>query len=262
MPIPPSFIGPSHRRQWIAALRHRGRPVQFRDVGRDAHPADFVSDVGRDAHPAIVHRAIAPAAMDCRPTARVRHRSWPVGRYSLLGNSCNRFAVPKYRRHYVPGMPVFVTFVTKNREPWLKQDGCAEMLMDSMRRAKSMWSYQHMAVAILPDHVHWILRPDAPAELSSIVASVKRDMSWRMKDRGRTTPLWQARFWDHVIRDPEDLARHMNYVHFNPVKHGIVSRAADYPFSSFAAWVRRGVYPMEWGQIDHPPEGVGDMQLE
>ena len=239
-----------HCRQWIADL-HRVI-VLYRDVGLDSnpaiiHPANSISDVGRDSNPAAV---------------TVRHRSWPIGRYSLFGNYCDRFAVPNYRRHYVPGMPVFVTFVTRNREPWLKQDGCTETLMDSMRRTRSIWSYQHIAFAILPDHVHWILRPDAPTELSSIVASVKRDMSWRMKDRGRTTPLWQARFWDHVIRDREDLARHMNYVHFNPVKHGIVSRAADYQFSSFAAWVQRGVYPMEWGRIDDPPEGVGEMQLE
>src|SRR3546814_19294976 len=59
--------------------------------------------------------------------------------------------------------------------------------------------------------------------------------------------LWQRRYFDHVIRDADDFARHLDYLHFNPVKHGLVRRAADWRWSSFGAWAARGVYDVDWG---------------
>ena len=59
--------------------------------------------------------------------------------------------------------------------------------------------------------------------------------------------IWQRRFWEHAIRDERDLEAHVDYVHFNPVKHGHVQRVADWPYSSFRRWVARGVYPVDWG---------------
>jgi putative transposase len=61
--------------------------------------------------------------------------------------------------------------------------------------------------------------------------------------------LWQRRFWEHAIRDDDDLARHIDYIHWNPVKHGIVPRVADWPFSTFHRCVERGLYPVEWGDV-------------
>jgi putative transposase len=63
---------------------------------------------------------------------------------------------------------------------------------------------------------------------SDLVAAVKRDVTWRLKELGSKGPFWQKRFYDHVIRDDDDFGRHLDYVHFNPVKHGFVSRAANY----------------------------------
>jgi putative transposase len=63
----------------------------------------------------------------------------------------------------------------------------------------------------------------------------------------RERGIWQRRFWEHLIRDEEDLARHVDYIHFNPVKHGYVERAVDWPFSSFHRFVRRGWLPRGWG---------------
>lgn len=63
--------------------------------------------------------------------------------------------------------------------------------------------------------------------------------------------IWQRRFWEHAIRDERDYAAHMDYVHFNPVKHGYVARVGDWPYSTFWRWVKAGVYPADWvGQID------------
>jgi putative transposase len=60
--------------------------------------------------------------------------------------------------------------------------------------------------------------------------------------------VWQRRFWEHMIREQDDLHRHTDYIHFNPVKHGLASRAADWPWSSFHRYVKDGYYPMDWGQ--------------
>ena len=74
-------------------------------------------------------------------------------------------------------------------------------------------------------------------------------MEW-MTDSKRThreSTLWQRRFWEHQIRDDRDYQAHVDYVHFNPVKHGHVGRAVDWPYSSFHRYVREGVYAPDWG---------------
>jgi putative transposase len=63
----------------------------------------------------------------------------------------------------------------------------------------------------------------------------------------REKGLWQSRYWEHAIRDEADLARHVDYIHFNPVKHGLVSRVRDWPHSSFHQYVARGELPGDWG---------------
>ena len=65
-----------------------------------------------------------------------------------------------------------------------------------------------------------------------------------------TRGIWQRRFWEHVIRDERDYERHVDYIHYNPVKHGHVTRAADWPYSSFYRYVRSGIYNLEWGADD------------
>lgn len=70
------------------------------------------------------------------------------------------------------------------------------------------------------------------------------------KSRRREKGVWQRRFWEHRIRDEEDLARHVDYIHFNPVKHGLVSQVGDWPYSSFHRYVGRGLLPADWGGRD------------
>jgi len=62
--------------------------------------------------------------------------------------------------------------------------------------------------------------------------------------------IWQRRFWEHVIRDERDYERHVDYIHYNPVKHGQVARVADWTYSSFHRYVKRGIYPLEWAADD------------
>lgn len=165
--------------------------------------------------------------------------------------------MPNYRRHYLP-VPVFVTIVTHDRIPWLLAE--ADTVLAAMRRVKARRPYRHLAHVLLPDHLHWLFAPVEPTDLSRIVAAMKREVSWRLKARGVGGPLWQDRFYDHLIRDADDLRRHLDYIHYNPVRHGLVKRAGDYAHSSFAAWRQRGVYSPDWGRAE--PEAVRGMDLE
>jgi putative transposase len=70
------------------------------------------------------------------------------------------------------------------------------------------------------------------------------------KARRREKGIWQRRFWEHQIRDEADLNRHIDYIHHNPVKHGLVERVVDWPYSSFHRYVRSGVLPEDWAGIE------------
>jgi putative transposase len=79
---------------------------------------------------------------------------------------------------------------------------------------------------------------------------------WRNAARLRRgeRAIWQRRFWDHLIRDQTDFHAHLDYVHFNPVKHGHVQQVADWPYSTFHRFVAQGVYPADWaGVAEHLP---------
>lgn len=172
--------------------------------------------------------------------------------------------MPNYRRHYVPGHAVFVTLVTFGRRPWLKEPLNREILLSAMHRVKDKHPFRHLAHVIMPDHMHWLFAPDEQrANFSAIVAAVKRDVTWRLKEQGKPAdPLWQNRFYDHVIRDANDFERHLDYIHFNPVKHGLVSDPGEYLWSSFPEWRQRGVYHADWGVLDTPPASIANMDLE
>lgn len=149
---------------------------------------------------------------------------------------------------------------TKSGRSWLADTIPVEVLLDSTRWAKTKHPFRHFAHAILRDHLHWMLLPAEEVSYSEVVGAVKRDVSWRLKDAGLVGPFWQKRFYDHVIRDDDDFGRHLDYVHCNAVKHGYASRAADYRWSSFREWVKRGVFPEELGAIE--PDWIEEMDLE
>ncbi|MEK7207151.1 MAG: transposase, partial [Pseudomonadota bacterium] len=80
------------------------------------------------------------------------------------------------------------------------------------------------------------------------------------REKHRETSLWQRRFWEHVIRDETDFRRHVDYVHYNPVKHGLVERVKDWPYSTFHKYVEKGVYPANWGddEVTDSAGGFGE----
>ena len=113
---------------------------------------------------------------------------------------------------------------------------------------------------LLPEHLHFILRlPEYETDYSIRIASIKAQFTKAYltakqgngfgsgrRSRGERT-VWQHRFWEHMIRNEDDFRRHVEYIHFNPVKHELVDRAQDWPYSSFHRYVRKGVYPLDWG---------------
>ena len=150
------------------------------------------------------------------------------------------------RRYHLENQAIFITAVCHKRMPNLASEREKNLLLDVMREVKVEMPFRLMAYVILNDHFHCIIRPEAASDFPRIVQSIKLRFTHRWKRKQViTTPinLWQRRFWDHVIRDANDLHRHLDYIHYNPVKHGLVSDPADYPWSSFHVHQAKGRYP-------------------
>jgi putative transposase len=124
------------------------------------------------------------------------------------------------------------------------------------------YPFQTIAICVLPDHLHavWSLPlgdADFPLRWSLIKSGSSRGLPGNMQPSSskiarRERGIWQRRYWEHAIRDDADLERqglerHVDYIHFNPVKHGHVSQVCDWPHSSFHRYVARGVLPLDWG---------------
>jgi putative transposase len=161
-----------------------------------------------------------------------------------------------YRRNWIAGGTYFFTVNLADRRSSLLTDNIA-LLRRAFRYTRNRHSFTIDAIIVLPDHLHsvWTL-PAGDADFATrwrlIKATFSRglhrteqisDSRLRKRERG----IWQRRFWEHTIRDEGDFARHVDYILFNPIKHGYVARVQDWPFSSFHRMVRLGHYPREWG---------------
>ena len=169
-----------------------------------------------------------------------------------------------YRRCFIPGGCYFFTVVTCRRRPLFRDPHQVDLLRKAMRGVMSKRPFEIQAMVVLPDHLHAVWRlPDGDADFSRRWRDIKHDVSRDIDapvNHRREKPVWQRRFWEHAIRDEDDWRRHLDYVHFNPVKHGLVSCARDWPFSSFRRSVQRGWYDPAWGCVE--PEGISGWSLE
>ena len=166
--------------------------------------------------------------------------------------------MPNYIRDFIPGATYFFTVALADRD--------SDLLVREVDALRQAWAavagshpFRTIAVCILPDHLHAIWRlPPGDARAPMRWGQIKRRFSHglaaapprRASQRARREKgVWQRRYWEHRIRDEEDLETHVNYIHWNPVKHGLVRRVGDWPFSSFHRWVLRGDLPPEWGLV-------------
>jgi len=156
----------------------------------------------------------------------------------------------KVRRVYVPEAIYFITTNVQNRKPIFERDDNVTLLRQTMREVKKYYPFQMRAYAFMPDHLHLLLYILAITNISKLIQSIKRNFTRNYKDakgiNGRLR-LWQRSFYDHVIRDERDYLNHLHYIHYNPVKHGYVSRPEEYPHTSYSEYLRRGWYEIGWG---------------
>jgi len=154
--------------------------------------------------------------------------------------------------------------VTYRRQPLFREAGTVVLLRAAMRDVMAKRPFEIQAMVVLPDHLHAVWRlPEGDADFSrrwrDIKCAVSKDIAAPLNHR-REKLVWQRRFWEHAIRDVDDWRRHLDYVHFNPVKHGLARCAADWPYSSFLRCVERGWYDRNWGCDE--PEDIHGWGLE
>ncbi|MFC3714900.1 transposase [Luteimonas soli] len=166
--------------------------------------------------------------------------------------------MPRYRRHSVDGRPVFLTLVCHARRPWLGEVGARAVALEGLDGARRVHPFQHHGHVLLDDHLHLLLTPAPGTQVPLLVGSFKRAVQSRLTGEAGHGRLWQRRYFDHVIRDADDFTRHLDYLHFNPVKHGLVRRAGDWQWSSFGEWAARGVYAPDWGSVAPEDLYVGE----
>lgn len=164
--------------------------------------------------------------------------------------------MPDYRRYRVPGGVYFFTVNALNRQEDILVRHI-DALREAVRRTRIQRPFHIDAWVVMPEHMHcvWTLPPDdddfsnrwkaIKIRFVKEVAAVEERSPVR-RQRGERG-IWQRRFWEHAIRNEKDYARHVDYVHFNPVKHGLVEAVHAWPYSTFHQWVRRGLYPQDWG---------------
>ncbi|WP_459474809.1 REP-associated tyrosine transposase [Pseudomonas sp. No.117] len=165
-----------------------------------------------------------------------------------------------YRRSRAAGGTFFFTVNLNDRTATLLVDHIGA-LRQAIRQVKARHPFDILAMVVLPDHLHalWRLPEDDgnyPLRWNLIKAGFSHQLppletvqlSRRLK---RERGVWQRRYWEHQIRDEQDLQRHLDYIHFNPVKHGHARSAVEWPYSSIHRFIRAGILPADWtGQGD------------
>jgi len=162
--------------------------------------------------------------------------------------------MPDYRRAFIPGGSWFFTVNLLERRKTLLVDHVATLrhAVDATRRSLP---FAIDAFVVLPDHLHaiWTL-PPGDADFSTRWRLIKTRFARALPRQERLSPvrvarnergIWQRRFWEHLIRDEDDYARHVAYCYINPIKHGLVARVSDWPHSSFHRNVRAGIVPRD-----------------
>jgi putative transposase len=165
----------------------------------------------------------------------------------------------QYRRVKVKGGTYFFTLVTHNRQPFLTQPENIALLRKAFHYVMQKHPFTIDAIVILPEHLHciWTL-PSSDADYSlrwrliKSYFSRKCDLKYQgersiSRQKKQEKAIWQRRYWEHLIKDEQDFINHVDYIHYNPVRHGLVTMAKDWQYSSFDRYVEKGIYEKNWG---------------
>ena len=159
------------------------------------------------------------------------------------------------------GQVYFFTLVTHERRPFLTTDAGRSALREAIRHVRQTHPFRITAIVLLPDHLHAVLElPDGDSDYSTRWRLIKSQFTRRWRETGGMEGdtsqsrqqkgergVWQRRFYEHTCRDENDLKRCVDYIHVNPLKHGLVQRVRDWPWSSFHRYVELGEYTSDWG---------------
>jgi putative transposase len=179
--------------------------------------------------------------------------------------------MPDYRRWFVPGGTFFFTVVTAERRPILCSELGRYCLRKAMETIRARRPIEVVAFVLLPDHFHtiWTL-PEKDADFPTRLRRIKDEFTSAYLVNGGSEAqrsesrqdkhergIWQRRYWEHSVRDEDDLKRCVDYIHWNPKKHGYVLNVRDWQWSSFHRYVASSEYTLDWGAED-PAPGYND----
>lgn len=176
--------------------------------------------------------------------------------------------MPVYRRAWAPGGTYFFTVALwqrRNNDLLVRH---IEALREAVRKVRAKHPFEIHGWVVLPDHLHCVISlPDGDPDFAKRWRLIKSAFSRAVESEGWLSAsriargergIWQRRYWEHLIRDEQDLAAHLDYVHINPVKHGLVAAVKDWPYSTFHRLVAQGVYPANWAGGGLPLPGYAD----
>jgi len=170
-----------------------------------------------------------------------------------------------YHRSKTEGASYFFTVVTCQRKKIFFDDGNIAILRNAFKKVKKRQPFDIEAIVILHDHLHCIWKlPEADNDFAGRWREIKKHVTRQItevRNKRNEGDVWQKRFWEHQIRDLQDWHNHMDYIHYNPVKHGYVSQPSQWPYSSFGKWVKNGFYEKDWG-VGHAPENIKKINIE
>ena len=177
----------------------------------------------------------------------------------------------KYRRDRSAGSTYFFTVNTSQRGPTGPLVANIRLLKSVLRKVVKAHPVVIEAMVVLPDHIHclwvmpkddsdyskrWLLIKSGFSRSMPIDAEIRSQSRLKRGERG----IWQRRFWEHRIRDDTDYRNHLDYIHFNPVKHGYCQKVIQWPYSNFHKFVRLGVYSTDWGVDPDMSDGTGEIE--
>ncbi len=177
-----------------------------------------------------------------------------------------------YRRVFLKGGTYFFTVNLKNRQSSLLIDA-VDLLRESFLYTQNKKPFTIIAIVILPEHLHCIWQlPESDKDYPARWKSIKSHFTRQIKKSGMHIKqnnhhehnIWQRRYWEHTIRDDNDLTQHIDYIHYNPVKHGWVKSVKDWEYSSFHKYVKNGTLPLNWGSNIESNDliGYGERSLD
>jgi putative transposase len=165
----------------------------------------------------------------------------------------------QYRRVVIPGTSYFFTIALQDRRSELLIKKINE-LRQAIKHVMTGYPFIMDGIVVLPDHLHMIITlPTDDANYSQRLGFIKSHFSRQLeslepisasRQNKRERGIWQRRFWEHVIRDELDYSRHMDYIHYNPVKHGYVKSPSEWQYSSIHRYINLGILPRDWGCND------------